>query len=160
MDKPRIFISYAHKNEDLKNEFRSMIRPLEREGHWQVWDDRWLLPGDNWNEEIMRHLAEANVIVLMLTAAFFDSDYIYDVEMTNAIQRHIDGDALMIGVVVDDCLWEKTPLRSIQILPKDALPVSRSLNRNEIWKTIANTIQHTFAVRSGDQKRKGGWNSI
>jgi hypothetical protein len=58
-DKPRIFISYSHKNESFKDEFRTMIKPLEREGKWKVWDDRWLLPGDNWNAEILRYFVRS-----------------------------------------------------------------------------------------------------
>jgi hypothetical protein len=128
-DKPRIFISYSHRNENFKDEFRTMIKPLEKEGKWRVWDDRWLLPGDSWNAEILRHLSEANVIVLMLTADFFNSDYIYDIEMSKAIQRHQSGDALVVGIVVSDCLWEETPLQKIQMIPKDGLPVERQPNR-------------------------------
>jgi len=156
-DKPRIFISYSHKNETFKDEFRTMIKPLEKEGKWKVWDDRWLLPGDNWNAEILRHLSEANVIVLMLTADFFNSDYIYDIEMSKAIQRHQSGDALVVGIVVSDCLWEETPLQKIQIIPKDGTPVERQPNRNEIWKTVATKIKETIQVRNKQRKRKGGW---
>ncbi|MBI5916764.1 MAG: TIR domain-containing protein, partial [Bacteroidetes bacterium] len=100
-DHPRIFISYAHKNEALKDEFREMISPMERNGKWKVWDDRYILPNDDWNDEILRHLSEANVIVLMLTPAFFKSNFIYDIEFSRAIQRHESGDALVVGIVVD-----------------------------------------------------------
>ena len=153
-DNARIFISYAHQNEALKDEFRTMIRPLERNGDWKVWDDRWLLPGDDWNREIMRQLSEANVIVLMLTAQFFNSDFIYDIELSRAIQRHESGDALLIGIIVDHCLWEETPLRKIQMLPKDAKPVIGSRNRSEIWKSVAEIIKKTIAAREERYKRR------
>ncbi|MCD6013265.1 MAG: hypothetical protein K0Q79_3127 [Flavipsychrobacter sp.] len=156
-DKPRIFISYAHRNEELKNEFRTMIRPMEKEGHWKVWDDRWLLPGDIWNREILKHLDEANVIVLMLTKEFFASEYIYDVELSRAIKRHEQGDAMVIGIVVSDCLWEKTPLCKILILPKDALAVEKHPHKDEVWKSAAKTIEETINIWQGKQGRKGGW---
>jgi len=156
-DEPRIFISYSHQNEDLKNEFRKMISPLEREGKWSVWDDRWLLPGDNWNKEIIKHLNEANIIVLMLTPDFFSSNFIYDIELTRAIQRHETGQALLIGIVVSDCLWEDTPLSKIQLLPKDGTPVERHTHRNEVWKSVANKIKETIADWQGKANRIGGW---
>jgi len=158
-DKPRIFISYSHSNENLKNEFRTMISPMEKEGKWDVWDDRWLLPGDNWNKEIVRHLYEANVIVLMLTADFFKSNFIYGVELARAIQRHESGEALIIGIIVSDCMWEETPLSKIQMLPKDGLPIDRHPHRNEVWKTVANKIKETISIRQGKSGRIGGWGS-
>lgn len=156
-DIPKVFISYSHKNERLKHEFRTMIAPMENEGHWKVWDDRWLLPGDKWNEEIMRHLDEANVIVLMLTSEFFKSDFIYNIELKKAIKKHETGDALLIGIIVDDCMWEETPLKSIQMLPKDGRPIEKNKNRNEVWKLVASKIKETIKVKQGTSLRKGGW---
>lgn len=156
-DKPRVFISYSHKNEEFKNEFRAMINPIEREGHWKVWDDRWLLPGDYWNKEIIKHLNEANVIVLLLTKEFFNSTFIYDIELARAIQRHETGEALIIGIIISDCMWEETPLSKIQILPKDGMPIDRHPHRNEVWKTVANKIKETINIRKGKNNRVGGW---
>jgi internalin A len=156
-DMPRIFISYSHKNMAYKDDFRRMIKPMEIGGQWKVWDDCWLLPGDNWNHEILRHLSEANVIVLLLTADFFNSDYINDIEMSRAIQRHEAGDALIIGIIVSDCMWEETPFRKIQMLPKDAMPVDRHPHPNEVWKAVANKIKEAIEVRAGKKGRKGGW---
>lgn len=155
--RPRIFISYAHKNEAFKDEFREMVAPLEKSGKWKVWDDRWLLPGDNWNKEILRHLEEAHVAVLLLTPAFFASDYIYDEEMRRAVERHRRGEMLLIGVMVSDCMFEETPLRDIQIVPRDALPVERHPNRSQVWKAVADKIKETIEVSRGDQGRRGGW---
>lgn len=156
-DFPRILISYSHRNENFKDEFRTMIAPMESENKWKVWDDRWLLPGDNWNKEIIKHLNEANVIVLMLTADFFISDFINDIELARAIQRHESGDALIIGIVVSDCMWEETPLSKIQILPKDGVPIDRHTHRNEVWKIVANKIKESILVSQGKGSRKGGW---
>lgn len=159
-DKPRIFISYSHHNQDLKNEFRTMISPMEKEGHWKVWDDMWLLPGDKWNKEIVKHLNEANIIILMLTADFFASTYIYEVELTKAIQRHETDEALVIGILVSDCMWEETPLSNIEIVPKDGIPIDRSPNKNQIWKFVASKIKQAINARIGKGTRVGGWNNI
>lgn len=77
--------------------------------------------------------------------------------MSKAIQRHESGDALVIGIVVSPCLWEETPLRKIQMIPRDGKCVTSNEDRSEIWKTVATIIRDTIAVRNGQQKRKGGW---
>ena len=102
----------------------------------------------------MRQLSEANVIVLMLTAQFFNSDFIYDIELSRAIQRHESGAALLIGIIVDHCLWEETPLRKIQMLPRDGKPVIGFDNRSEIWKSVAEIIKKTIAAREERHKRR------
>ncbi len=154
-DTPRIFISYAHKNEDLKDEFREMISPMENYGNWKVWDDRYLLPGDEWNEQILRHLSEANVIVLLVTPAFLNSKYIRNIEFSRAIQRHESGDTLMVGVIVDDCMWEETPLSKVQVLPKDAKSIIRHPHRSEVWKAVASKIKEAIAAREARGERRG-----
>ncbi len=155
-DTPRIFISYADKNEDYKNEFRAMIAPLERSGQWQVRDAQYILPGKEWNKELMGHIAEANVIVLLLTPDFFNSEHIYNIELTRAVERHENGSALMIGVVVEDCFWEETPLYKVQMLPNEAIPVSRHPNRPEVWKSVAKKIQEAIAAREQRKKMRKG----
>jgi len=140
-DKPRIFISYSHENEGFKKEFRKMIAPLERKGDWKVWDDRYILPGEVWNPKIMKHLSEANVIVLLLTSSFFNSDYIYNIELTRAVERHEAGNALLISVIVSACMWEETPLSRVQMVPIDGKPIDQHPNPSEIWKSVAQSIK-------------------
>ncbi|MGB1241120.1 MAG: hypothetical protein ACPG49_01275 [Chitinophagales bacterium] len=110
------------------------------------------MPGDKSNDKILRHLSEANVIVLLLTADFFDSDFISNIEFNRAIERHESGDALVVGVVVSDCMWENTPLRKIQLVPKDALPVERHPHRKKVWKEVAKRIQEAIAARTAREK--------
>ncbi len=157
---PRIFISYAPEDKAFKDEFRKMVAPLEKNGKWKLWDDRWLLPGDDWNREILRHIEEANIAVLLLTSAFFASDYIYDEEMRRAVERHRRGEMLLIGVIVGDCIFEETPLRDIQIVPKDAAAIGklkRREDRDAVWKTVTNNIKETIEVWRGNQDRRSGW---
>jgi len=146
-DEPRIFISYSHKNEEHKNAFREMIFPLAQNRNWKVWDDRYILPGEEWNISILRQLSEANIIVLLLTSSFFNSEFIYNIELTRAIERHEAGSALLIGVIVSACLWEETPLRRIQMLPVDGKPVDQHQNASEVWKQVADKIKYAVSKR-------------
>lgn len=150
-DTPRIFISYAHKDKHYKDEFITMIAPLVKKGLWKIWHEEYLLPGDYWNDEILKQFSEANVLVLLLTAPFFASDDKWDIEMSRAIERHQQGNALVIGVVVSDCLWEHTPFRVVQMLPNDGIPVERQKNRSEVWKAVAVKVEE--AIMSWERRR-------
>ena len=76
--------------------------------------------------------------------------------MRCAVERHRRGEILLIGVMVSDCMFEETPLRDIQIVPKDALPVERHPNRSQVWKAVADKIKETIEVSWGDGGRRGG----
>ena len=41
----RLFYSYSHKDEELRNELADHLFPLQRAGLIEVWHDREMLPG-------------------------------------------------------------------------------------------------------------------
>lgn len=51
MDK-KIFISYAHKDEKYKEELVEHMSGLRRAGIISEWNDRKIVPGQNWSEQI------------------------------------------------------------------------------------------------------------
>jgi internalin A len=145
-DMPRIFISYAHEDKRYKDEFTTMLSPLVKNGDWKIWDEAYLLPGDRFNEVVLRQFSEANVIVLLLTAKFFASDDKWDIEMNRAIERHQQGNALVVGVVVSACMWEETPFRLVQMLPRDGVRVDSVGNRDGIWKEVVQEIKRAIGA--------------
>lgn len=147
-DTPRIFISYAPDDRPYVDEFTTMLAPLRKNGDWKVWHEAYLLPGDRFNDVVLRQFSEANVIVLLLTAKFFDSDDKWDIEMSRAIERHQQGNALVIGVVVSPCMWEETPFRLVQMLPRDGT-VDSVGNRDGVWKEVVVRIKEAIGAREG-----------
>jgi len=53
-----VFISYAHKDERLKERFLVHLSALKREGLIGVWYDRMLQPGDHLDEKIEKNLPQ------------------------------------------------------------------------------------------------------
>ena len=105
----RIFISYAHEDEALKNELDKYLKVLRRSGKIAVWQDRQLLAGDEWNATILRELAQANLILLLVSVDFNASDFIWDKELAAAMQRHDDGTARVVPIILRPCQWSSLP---------------------------------------------------
>ncbi len=82
-----IFFSYAHEDEALRDELAKHLRGLERQGVIQSWHDRKILPGSDWLHEIEQQLNSAQIILLLLSADFMDSDFCWSVELKRAIER-------------------------------------------------------------------------
>ena len=71
----RIFISYSHKDEELKKALCAKIQE-QLDFDTEFWDDSELQPGANWFEEIGKAIEESNAALLLASKHFFDSDFI------------------------------------------------------------------------------------
>jgi TIR domain len=121
-----VFYSYAHEDEELVKELRKHLSILKRQGMIREWYDREITAGTDWKGQLDQHLNSAGVILLLVSADFLASDYCYDVEMTRALERHDQGEARVIPVLlrmVDG--WQLTPFGKLQSLPADGKPVTR-----------------------------------
>ncbi|MEQ1292540.1 toll/interleukin-1 receptor domain-containing protein [Acinetobacter johnsonii] len=66
---------YAHKDEDHKNALTEHLSPLVRTGLIEEWNDRKLVPGTNWANEISENLQNSTIILFLISSSFLDSDY-------------------------------------------------------------------------------------
>src|SRR2546421_1318003 len=119
-----VFYSYAHEDETLRDELKKHLSNLKRQGVITDWYDRDISAGSEWNEEIERHLNSAKVILLLVSPDFMNSDYINDVEVKHAMERHESGEARVIPVILRPGDWEGTSFSKLQAVPTDALPVT------------------------------------
>ena len=120
-----LFYSYAHEDEELRNQLDKHLHLLEHQGLITSWHDREIRAGDDWAIEIDTHLGSAQIILLLISADFLASDYCYGVEMKRALERHFTGEARVIPVVLRPVDWKYDPiLSSLQALPTDSKPVT------------------------------------
>lgn len=121
--KIEIFCCYAREDQKLLLEFIKHLRPLERLNLIEVWSDIDIQGGEKWEREIENHLDSAQIILLLISSDFMDSDYCYSKEMKRALERHERGEARVIPIILRPVDWEITPLGELQALPKNALPI-------------------------------------
>src|SRR5262249_54148473 len=118
-----IFYSYSHKDEDLRNELEKHLSVLKRNGVIAAWHDRRIVPGAEWRGEIDKHLEASNVSLLLVSSDFLASDYCYEIEMKRAMERHAQGTARVIPIILRMCDWHDAPFGKLQALPKDGKPI-------------------------------------
>ena len=75
-NKPKIFISYSHKDEAWKDRLVSHLGVLAKQGTLEVWDDRRIAAGDDWQTEIEQAIETCHIAVLLISADFLASDFI------------------------------------------------------------------------------------
>jgi hypothetical protein len=137
-----VFIAYSHLDEQLKNELLKHLEPLKRLGLIDAWHDQKLKAGDEWDKSISKHLATADIILLLVSIDFINSKYCYDVEFVQALALHEAGDAVVIPVILRACLWQESPLGKFQAVPKDGKAVSSWNDRDEALMNVAESIKH------------------
>jgi hypothetical protein len=139
--KLRLFLSYSHADEDMKTELDKSLIMLKRSGKIDVWQDRELLPGEEWDDTIKKELATADIILLLVSVDFNNSQYIWDKELAVAMQRQEKGEARVIPVILRACEWQEMPYGKLQALPKGGVPVQRFPIRDEAYTEIAKGIR-------------------
>ena len=141
-----VFCCYAHEDEHLLSELKRHLSPQQRQQLINVWHDRDISAGIEWEQEIEKHLNEAHIILLLISSDFISSEYCYGSEMKRALGLHKRGEVRVIPVILRPVGgWEKVPpgdiqLGQLQALPKDAKPITSWTDHDEAWKDVTEGI--------------------
>jgi TIR domain-containing protein len=136
----KLFISYSHSDEELKDELIKHLEPLRHRNMIEEWHDRKITAGKEWGKEISKELSSADIILLLISIDFINSEYCYGTEMERAIERHQKGEARVIPIILRSCLWQYAPFAKLQALPKDAKAVQSWSDRDEALTDIVDGI--------------------
>ncbi len=123
----KIFFCYAHEDEQLLNKLKNHLFPLKRAGLIDVWHDRDISAGTDWEQQIKSHLNQAQIILLLISPDFMASDYCYSIEMQRVLERHDLGEARVIPIILRHVYWQDVlgKLRVFQQMP-DQLKVGQT----------------------------------
>ncbi len=123
-DQPiRIFIAYARKDNEAREKLREQLSALERRGHFQIFWDGLILPGERWDTRLKDELHRADIFLLLVSEAFLDSDYVHEVELPKALQLRAEGKAEVLPVILRRCLWQHTELNDFQCILCEGKPI-------------------------------------
>ncbi len=137
----KVFISYAHKDEQYKNALVEHMSGLIRANIIEEWNDRKVVPGKDWEREISSNLEESEIILFLISSAFMNSDYCMGVEVETALKRHKERRARLVPIVIRPVIWSESELSKIQGLPKDARAISTWDNDDEAWVDVVRGLK-------------------
>jgi hypothetical protein len=118
-----VFISYSHKDEDLKAQLDAHLSTLKGQGLVDAWHDRRIRAGDEFDSAISAELDKADVILLLVSSDFLNSSYVRDIELARAMERHQARKARVIPVILRHCDWHTAPFGALTAAPKDGQPI-------------------------------------
>jgi tetratricopeptide (TPR) repeat protein len=120
----KVFVSYAHEDDQLRKRLDKNLSLLKHQGLIDVWYDRDIDAGGEWEREIDTHLNNAQLILLLVSPDFMASQYCYDIEMRRAMERHRAGVAHVIPIILRPVDWKGAPFSQLQALPTDGKPIT------------------------------------
>jgi formylglycine-generating enzyme required for sulfatase activity len=135
-----LFYSYSHRDEELRDRLEEHLGVLRRRGLIEGWHDRRISAGTEWKDAIDEHLATADIILLLISSGFINSDYCWDKEMTKALERHAKGEARVIPVVLKPCYWQESLFAKLQMVPRDAKPITSWADPDEAFVQVVEAI--------------------
>jgi hypothetical protein len=150
----KVFISYSHRDEALRDELEVQLSLLKRQGLIEVWHDRRLQAGDHLDWSISKHLDEADIVLLLISPDFLASDYCYKIEKGRALERHRAGTARLISVILRPCDWTYTDLREFLVTPIDGKPVTKWPDRDEAFLNVAQSIRRAIQEVGADEPKQ------
>jgi TIR domain len=132
----KILLCYAYDDEGMKNELKAHLSPLERISLITIQDPRNIDAGSEWKQAMETYLNEAQVILLLASSSFIDSDYCYKMQMQRAIEHHEHKEARVIPVILRPVYLDIPPFDKLQALPDESKPITRWAHRDDGFENV------------------------
>ena len=149
----KLFFSYSHVDEALRDRLEVHLSLLKHQGLIKTWHDRRITAGSELDVAINENLESADVILLLVSADFIASKYCFSLEMKRALERHEEGTARVVPVILSSCDWHTAPFKKLLAAPKDGKAVTSWANQEEAWTDVARQVRgavdelHTACAR-------------
>jgi hypothetical protein len=146
----RIFYSYARRDESWRKEIDRLLPAFEWDVTIRTWYDGEIEPGEEWESEIDRNIASADIILLFIGQAFVDSRYCRQVELPAALNRHTRGEARVVPIIMENTSpdWRTLEFAHLQVLPYNGVPVSSWSDRKRALEVVVQGLVD-LVVRQG-----------
>lgn len=136
-----VFFSYSHVDEALRDQLEKQLSILKRQGVIETWHDRRIGAGEEIDSAISQNLMSADIILLLVSPDFINSDYCYDREMTVAMERHERRKAVIIPVILRACDWHGAPFGKLNATPPDGRPITQAVDRDQAFLEVAKAVR-------------------
>jgi len=137
----KLFISYSHKDQEQLDELVKYLKTLVDVGKIEPWTDRLLEIGSCWDSVIKDNLSSADIIILLISVDFINSEYISTTELVATKNRHDNNAAKVIPILLSHCDFSDYWFSAIHGLPQDMVPLSEYKEKNEKSKAYTNVVK-------------------
>ncbi|MGK7910560.1 MAG: toll/interleukin-1 receptor domain-containing protein [Synechococcus sp.] len=110
LKRTKVVISYSHRDAAALERLQVHLKPLERQGIVDRWDDTKIQAGQEWKAEIETALSEARVAILLVSADFLASSFIDRDELPPILLAQKEEGLVVLPVILKPCRFKRTPI--------------------------------------------------
>jgi hypothetical protein len=140
-----LFYSYADSDKSWLEELEKQFSYLRKESYIQDWHVGKLKGGDEREEQISKHLRQANVVLLLISPDYVSSgDLARQAQI--AMERRQADNVFVIPILLRPVAdWKKEPYGTLQAFPRDGRWISGHPDSDQALKEIAEEISSIVA---------------
>lgn len=148
-----IFVSYSRTDRQALDELRQHLGATLDAVRVTLWDDTRISPAARWQGEIEEGLSTAAAAVLLLSPAFFASDFIANHELPVLLEAAARSELRIFPVVAATCDHGRVTA-VYQAVNDPARPLDRldAAERRTVWARLGTALQ-AVAAEIGDEAR-------
>ena len=151
-----VLLSYSHLDKIWLEKFQTMLKPMVKNQGISVWDDTQITPGAVRDLEINQALKSAKVAVLLVSANFLASDFIYEQELLPLFKAASQEGVIIMWVYLSACMYEETEVAKYQPVHDISKPIN-SLDPSEQEQVILYICQQ---IKSAVNSKFSSINSL
>ena len=137
----KLFISYSHTDSTYIQRFLTCIDPLKELLELDVWYDRDIKAGDDFWDEIDKHLADRDIVCLMLSPEYLASRACKE-EMRRALLMHDELGTLVIPIPLRPSAWlDYEKLKRLLAGTTDGLEISKFNSADDAWMDVYSNLK-------------------
>src|SRR5579864_8043820 len=148
----KVFISYAPKDRPFCQELEQHLNNLKQQKLISTWHDGNIFPGTTRQSQIVEQFQAADIILLLVSADFMDTDFPHSDMLKQAIARHDAHKAYVIPIILRPCDWDGAPFAQLEMLPTDAKAVTRWPAHDDAFEDIVEGIKRVLATAPANHK--------
>jgi tetratricopeptide (TPR) repeat protein len=137
----QVFISYSHNDRRLCDECKTHLAALSRVERVQAWRDDQILAGGAWRKDIKKALYDAHVVLLLISADFLASKFIWKMELPHALARHRRGECVVVPVIIKSVEGWRDVVGELQALPAGGKPIKSFRDRDSAWAEVMRRLR-------------------
>ncbi|MCA8961306.1 MAG: TIR domain-containing protein, partial [Planctomycetes bacterium] len=139
-----VFLSYARADRDAVEPLRKRLRQFEIQGEIRLFIDDEMEPGTTWKPEILDALRRAPIVLVIVSNEFLASEWIYEHELPEIMDRHGQGGAQVLPVLLDACGWKHSRVSELQLVSHT--PVTKAEDSDHEWGHVATVVRDRAAA--------------
>ena len=136
MSRPKVFVTYSHKDTAAKEELLTRLAVMKREGLIDIWHDSEITGGERWRDTIFSNLADSDILFYLVSASSLGSD-ICNMELV----KSLDKNTRVIPIILEHCDWPNHQLSDFQVLPAKGKPISEWQPESKGWEDVLDGIR-------------------